>query len=164
MPKDANDKSTKKSNTTLILAIIGGVAVLSTCCCGAGVGSWFFYFRTGAAGVPGLSGPAVARLDANNLENTRAWAEKTVAKLKDIDGKGNRAITDAEVAKVEKEMRDAMVGKKIRWSMIIAGVREEGEVDFAQFHGNDDGKIANGPDAGKPRRKLYLRLYFEARH
>ena len=79
-----------------------------------------------------------------------------------MDAKGKRAATDTEVAKIEKEMRDALVGKKIRWSLAIAGVRDDGEVDLEQFYGNEDGKVAEGPDAGKRRRKLYLRVYLEA--
>src|SRR5882724_7945217 len=112
MPQDADGKPAKKSNTVLLVSIIGGVCVLLTCCCGTGVGTWFFFFRTGAAGDLGVPGLTAANLDANNLENTRAWAEKTAAKLKAIDAKGNRAATDTEVAKIEKEMRDALVGKK----------------------------------------------------
>jgi hypothetical protein len=156
---DNSDKPAKKSSNVVLVSIVGGVVVLSTCCCGVGIGTWYSFFRTGGLGVPGVT---VARLDTNNFENTRAWAEKTVAKLKDLDAKGNRAATDAEVAKIEKEMRDAIVGKEIHWSMIIAGVRDDGEVDLEQFHGKDDGKVPEGPDAGKPRRKLYFRVYLEA--
>src|SRR5262245_19989031 len=64
----------------------------------------------------GFPGFVAARLDLDNVENMRAWAETAVARLKELEAKGNRAATDAEVAKLEKEMRDALQEKTIRWS------------------------------------------------
>jgi hypothetical protein len=104
---------------------------------------------------------AAAKLDPDNVENTRAWAEKAVARLKELEAKGNRGATDAEVAKLEKEMRDALQDKKIRWALVIDGVRQDGEVDLEQFFGKDDGKIPDGEEAGKRRRKLYFRIYLD---
>jgi len=109
--------------------------------------------------VPGFT---AARLDPDNVENTRAWAEQAVARLKGLDAKGDRAATDAAVAKLEKELRDALQDKKVRWSLVIDGVRQDGEVDLEQFFGHDDSKVADGPEAGKRRRKLYLRIYLDA--
>ena len=66
---------------------------------------------------PPVAGPGftAARLDPDNVENTRAWAEKAVARLKELEAKGDRKATDAEVARLEKEMRAALQDKKIRW-------------------------------------------------
>lgn len=108
------------------------------------------------------TGFTAARLDLNNVENTRAWAEKAVARLKELEAKGDRKATDAEVAKLEKEMRDALQDKKIRWALVIDGVRKDGEVDLAQFFGKDDGKVTEGAEVGKLRRKLYFRIYLDA--
>jgi hypothetical protein len=111
-----------------------------------------------------VAGPGftAAKLDPDNVENTRAWAEKAVARLKELEAKGDRKATDAEVARLEKEMRDALQDKKIRWALVIDGARKDGEVDLAQFFGNDDGKIPDGKEAGKKRRKLYMRVYLAA--
>ena len=78
MPHDADSKPAKKSNTVLLVSALVGIPVLLTCCCGTGIGTLFFFFRSGVPGVPGLSG---AKLDSDNLENRRAWAEKTVKRL-----------------------------------------------------------------------------------
>jgi hypothetical protein len=111
------------------------------------------------APAPGFT---VARLDPGNVENTRAWAEEAVAHLKELEAKGNRAATDAEVARLEKEMRDALQDKKLRWALVIDGVRQDGEVDLEQFFGKDDGKISDGKEAGKRRRRLTMRIYLDA--
>ena len=108
--------------------------------------------------IPGVAG---ARLDADNVENTRAWAEKAVARLKELEAKG-AAAADAEVARLEKEMSDALEGKTIRWALAIDGVRPDGEVDLEQFFGKDDGKVTEGNEAGKLRHKLYFRIYLDA--
>jgi hypothetical protein len=158
MSNEPNSTPPKKSNAVLLISILIGVPVLLTCCCSVGVGGWWVFFRSGALGVPGFS---AAKLDTGNVENTRAWAEKSVARLKELEAKGNRAATDAEVAKLEKEMRDALEGKQIRWSLVIEGVRDDGEVNLAQFFGKDDGRFKDGEDAGKKRRKLYMRIYLE---
>jgi hypothetical protein len=113
--------------------------------------------------LPGaVFGLTAARLDPDNVQNTRAWAEKAVARLKELEAKGNRAAADAEVARLEKEMQGSLQDKKIRWSLVINGVRKDGEVDLEQFFGKDDGKVPDGKEAGKPRRKLYLRIYLDA--
>jgi hypothetical protein len=103
-----------------------------------------------------------ATLDPNNLENTRSWAEKSVARLKELEAKGNRAASDAMVGELDKEMHDALVGKKVRWMFVINGVQDDGEVDLEQFFGHDDGKVVDGPETGQRRRKLYLRIYLDA--
>jgi hypothetical protein len=59
-------------------------------------------------------------------------------------------------------MRDALQDKNVGWSLVIDGVRKDGEVDLEQFFGTDDGKVSDGPEAGKRRRKLYLRIYLDA--
>jgi hypothetical protein len=113
---------------------------------------------------PPVTGPGftAARLDPDSVENTRAWAEKAIARLKELEAKGDRKATDAEVAGLEKEMRAALQDKKIRWALVIDGARKDGEVDLAQFFGHDNGKIPDGKEAGKKRRKLYMRIYLDA--
>ncbi len=157
MPAESNKTPPKKANTVVLISILATVPARLSCCCGAGVGTWYAFFRSST--VPGF---AAARLDPDNIENTRAWAEKSVVRLKELEAKGNRAATDAEVAKLEQEMRDALQDKKIRWALVINGVRKDGEVDLEQFFGQDDGKVADGPDAGIRQRRLYLRVYLDA--
>jgi hypothetical protein len=156
MANEPSNMPGKQPSPTVLIAIVAAVVLLLTCCCCGGGGAWMAFFRSGSISVPGLT---TARLDPSNVENTRAWAEKAVARLKDLEAKGNRAATDAEVARLEKEMRDALLDKKVRWSLVISGVRNDGEVDLDQFFGKDDGKVPDGRDAGKRRRRLYMRIY-----
>jgi hypothetical protein len=157
MPNSNDKKPRPQSNLLLWGSIAGAAALLLLCCCGVGgVGTYFAVNRGG--GVPGFT---VAKVDADNVENTRAWAEKTVARLKEIDAKGNKAATDAEVAKAEKELKDALLNKKVRWSLAINGIQDDREVVLEQFFGKDIGKVKTDFEAEKPRRKLYMRVYVE---
>jgi hypothetical protein len=156
MANEPSNMPGKQPSPAVLISIVVAATVLLTCCCCGGGGAWLVFFRSGSISVPGLT---TARLDPNNVENTRAWAEKAVARLKELEAKGNRAATDAEVARLEKEMRDALLDKKVRWSLVISGVRNDGEVDLDQFFGKDDGKVPDGRDAGKRRRRLYMRIY-----
>lgn len=111
---------------------------------------------------PDKPGFTIPRLELDNVENTRAWAEQAVTRLKALEANGDRSATDAEVAKIEKELHAALQDKEVRWSLVISGVRQDGEVDLEQFYGAGDGKVQGGGDAGKPRRKLYFRIYLDA--
>ncbi len=162
MSSDPTDKPRGKPNTILWVSIVLAATFALTCCCGISVGSYFLWNRaSGLPGVPGLTG---AKLDPNNIENTRQWAEKTVARLKDLEAKGNPAAVDAEATKAEKELKDALLNKNIGWPFVVLGVQDDGEVDLEQFFGKDDGRFPVGDDpirAGKRRRKLYLRIFLD---
>jgi hypothetical protein len=144
MPKAAKGNS----GVVLLISILGGALLLLSCCCAGGVAGWYVFFQSGTI----LS---VAKLDPDNVQNTRAWAEKTVARLKEIEAKGDQAATDREVVKLEKEMQAALVGKKTRWALVVYGVKNGNEADLEQFFGNDDGF-----EGGRKRRKLYFRIYY----
>jgi hypothetical protein len=136
----------------LLLWIVLGSALGVGClaiCLSAGV---FVWWRSSAADGPGFSRAA---LDTENVENTRAWVADAVKRLKESDGRG------ADV--VEKELKDALLSKKVRWTFPVEAV-DEGELKLDTFFGTP-GEPFGGDDLklkGKPTRRVYLRVYLEA--
>jgi hypothetical protein len=134
--------------------IVGGSVLVVGCfgvCLCAG---FFFWWKSSAGDGPGFSRAAI---DADNVENTRAWAADTVKRLKESSNSAT------EVSRVEKELKDALLGKKVRWTFPVEAV-DEGEVKLDTFFGaagepfrGDDPKLK-----GKPTRRVYLRVYLAA--
>src|SRR4051794_3034849 len=146
MPKPP--RKPPKSNAVLFI-ILGSVAALVLLSC-VGVGGYFL-LRKGSG--PSLGLPGRAALDPNDVGNTSAWAKDAVERLK--AGK-------ADAAGVEKEVKDSLLGKQVRWSFPVEAV-DEGEVKIDTFFGYPAGKY-EGADPklkGKPLRRVYLRVYFE---
>jgi hypothetical protein len=103
---------------------------------------------------PGKNGPGRAAPDPGSVENTRAWAADAVERLR------SRSTTPEEV---EQELKDALVGKQARWTFPVVTV-EDGEVKVDSFFG-PPGEPFKGEGAelnGRPTRRLYLRIYFDA--
>ncbi len=147
----------KKSNAPLwiVLGCVGAI--------GASIGIYFMVKGSGKSSSSGkpsstdeVPGFVRAGIDTSNVENTRAWASAAVKQLKDADARK----TDAEMRRVEKELKDALLGKKIRWSFPVEAVTEN-EVKLDTFFGTKAGTFA-GDDPqlkGRPLRKLYFRAY-----
>jgi hypothetical protein len=137
--------------------VLGSAAALCLLGC-LGVGGYFL-LKKGPGPSPGLPGSGRAGLDPNSVENTSAWAEDAVRRMKEAEARGG---ADAEVARVEKQVTDGLVGKQVRWAFPVEAV-DEGEVEIDTFFGNPAGKY-EGADPqlkGKPLRRVYFRVYFE---
>jgi hypothetical protein len=94
--------------------------------------------------------PARAVIDPDSVENTAAWASAAVSRLK----------AGGDAARVEKELKDALLGKQVRWTFPVEAV-DEGEVKLDTFSGTPDGTF-KGDDPkynGRPQRRLYFRVY-----
>jgi hypothetical protein len=146
MPKPS--RKPPKSNAVLFI-VLGSAALVLLGCVGIG---GYFLLKKGSG--PSLGLPGRAALDPNDVANTGAWAKDAVGRLK--AGK-------ADAAGVEKEAKDSLLGKKVRWSFPVEAV-DEGEVKIDTFFGDAAGKY-EGADPklkGKPLRRVYLRVYFEA--
>jgi hypothetical protein len=129
-------------------------------CCVGGVGIYFAFNWSGAGAAPSFT---AAKIDPNNLGNTRAWSANTVKRLKEVEAKGNDAATKAEIKKVEQSLKDGLLNKKVHWAFSVNGMQHDAEVDVEQFFGTDDGRAPPpaGPQFnGKPFRKLYFRVFF----
>ena len=149
MPNPSRRPPAPKSNATLwiVLCSLAALALVATASVGA-----YFLLRGKMASV-GLSG--LATLEPNDVESTRAWAKDAMKRLKDTDGK------DAE--RVEKKLKAALLGKQVRWSFPVVAV-DEGEVKLDSFFGTKAGAFRSDDLKlnGKPTRRLYLRVFFEA--
>jgi hypothetical protein len=148
MPNPPRRRPAPKSNA-LVWIVLGSLAALFVLGGVVSVGAYFLLRgRTTSLGLP-----ARAALDPNSAENTSAWAADAMKKLKDGGGK------DAD--RVEKELKDALLGKQVRWTFAVEAV-DEGEVKIDSFFGTAAGKF-QGEDPklnGKPLRRLHLRVYF----
>ena len=102
----------------------------------------------------GGDAPGRAAIDPNSIENTRAWSAAAVERL------GSGATTPE---RVEKELKDGLVGRQVKWAFPVEAV-DEGEVKVDSFFGTDGGpfKGEGAEFKGRPTRKLYLRVYFDA--
>jgi hypothetical protein len=152
MPNPPRRRPAPKSNA-LVWIVLGSLAALFVLGGVVSVGAYFLLRGPGKTNPLGLPGSGRAALDANSVENTSVWAEDAVKKLKDGGGK------DAD--RVEKELKDALLGKQVRWTFAVEAV-DEGEVNIDSFFGTAAGKY-QGEDPklnGKPLRRLHLRVYF----
>jgi hypothetical protein len=161
MPKEPAPRRTQ--SPILWIALLLAVSLFFLCCGGVSVVTYFVVNRvTDSAGglLPSIT---IERPDPDNLENTRAWAASTVKRLKEIESKGDDAATKKEIGKVEQKLKDAFLGKKVRWSFPFIGLHKNGkEVNVDTFFGPDGGPF-RGDDprwAGKTTRKLYFRVFF----
>lgn len=162
MPADVAPRH--KPNTILWIALLLAVPILFLCCGGVGVIALVIANRasdpSGGGIVPSFT---VERPDPDNLENTRAWAESTVKRLKEVEAKDNEAATKEEMRKVEQQLKDTLLNKRVRWTFAFLGIHPGGhEICVEQFFGPDGGPF-RGDDprfAGKSTRKLYFRVYF----
>jgi hypothetical protein len=142
-------RSRPPAKSHLVLWIVlGSVAFVGLC-----VGAFFALKRSGPSLLSG-AGP-----DTASVENTRAWAAAAVERIKAAESSGG---ADAEIARVEKQAKDALVGKQVRWTFPVEAV-DEGEVKIDTFFGTRVGEH-KGPDPGlkgKPLRRVYFRVYFK---
>jgi hypothetical protein len=148
--RSRNNRRAEPSFPTFwVLVALGAVVLLV----GLGIG---IYILSRGSELPAVSGAARAVIDPNDAENTAAWAAAAVGRIKDA---GDKA--DAEAARVEKELKDALLGKQVRWTFPGEAV-DDGEVKLDSFFGTAAGKYA-GDDPqlrGKPLRQLHLRVFF----
>ena len=160
MPESAKGSPDKKSLWIVLVVVVLGVPLLFLCCGGIGIAIYFFF--PGGRGVPGFT---TARIDPNNIQNTRAWAEATVKRLKELDAKGDQVAVQAEMLKAEDALRAALLNKKVHWAFEVNGV-EDNKVDVETFFGIRAGNAPPPDDPqlkGKPVQKLYLRVFFHER-
>jgi hypothetical protein len=153
------------SSNTIVWIVLGSLAGLCLCVA-LGVGLVLLLKSSGSTSpspLANLLGGGGAVLDPNNVENTRAWAAEAVSRLKEAEASKNEAKTSAELVRVEKELKDGLLGKQVRWTFPVEAV-DEGEVKLETFFGTSAGEF-RGDDPklkGRPLRRLYLRVYFDA--
>jgi len=120
----------RKQTPILWIAILVAVPLLFLCCGGVGVVALVVANRARetAVGDSILPSFTVERIDPDNLENTRAWAESTVKRLKEVESKGNDAATKEEMRKVEQKLKDSLLKKRVRWTFSVYGIEKLGRV------------------------------------
>ena len=153
MPPPSRRRPPAKSHTVLWI-VLGCVALVGLC-----VGAFFVLKGSGVSSLPGF-GPS---LDPSSVENTSAWAAAAVKRLNDA-GK-DEAKVDAEIARIEKQVKDSLVGKEVRWTFMVEAV-DEGELKLDTFFGPRVGEY-HGRDPGlqgKPLRRLHFRVYLGERN
>lgn len=157
MPTPSRHRPVAKSNAVLWI-VLGSLAALGLC-----IGAYFLLREPGKTPSPDLPGSGRAALDPNDVESTRAWAAEAVKSLKAAESAKNGARTDAEIARVEKELKDALLGKQVRWAFPVAAV-DGGEVKLDSFFGTKAGQFRSDDPKlnGKPMRRLHFRVFFEA--
>jgi hypothetical protein len=154
MPNPPRKRPAPKSNAVLWIVVISLAAVVVLG--GAvSVGAYFLLRGSGKTPSLGLPGSGRAALDTNSVENMSAWAADAVKRLKDADGK--------DAGRVEKELKDALLGKQVRWAFPVEAV-DEGEVKLDSFFGTKAGPFRSDDPKlnGKPSRRLHLRVFFAA--
>src|SRR5437870_5584666 len=102
MPSLSRTKQRADRSSLTLWIVLGSVAVV-VLCIGLGIG---IYFLWKGSGLPSLPGSARAALDPNDAENTAAWAAAAVGRIKDAEASKDVARTNAEIARVEKELKD----------------------------------------------------------
>jgi hypothetical protein len=150
--------------------VLGGLLAV-VCLGGVAVGLYFATKRGGndpAGDAPGgpvarpPEAPGRAALDPESVDNTRAWAAEAVKRLKAAEA-GGPAAAKSEVARTEKDLRERLLGKRVRWAFAVQAV-DEGELKLETFFGTDAGSF-QGDDPklkGRPMRRLYFRVYLNA--
>ncbi len=143
-----------KSNL-LLWVLLGSAGVLGLClaaCVGA------LLLLGGGKGLPAMPGSGGAALDPDDVDRTRAWAEDAVRRL----GAADKGAAQAEAARVERDLKEGLLGKRVRWSFPVEAV-DEGEVKLDTFFGARAGPFGGDDQRlrGKPTRRLYLRVYFD---
>src|SRR6266545_2244966 len=157
MPPPRRKKTANNAHTVL------WVALAFVCVCAASVGIYFVVKGAGKK-PPAADEPPVSvqnALDPGSVEHTRAWAAELVKRLKEVEDRKNDAATKTEIARVEKEIKDTLLGKQVRWTFSVLAV-DEGELKMESFFGMDAGWFS-GDDpklVGRPMRRLYFRVYF----